>query len=191
MIRKNLFKLSLALFLFLSFWGCDPQTGTNDISSIDPTFTLPTNSSNNEFNEDIFNNISNINQDLTIVKFPSELFDYPELDNVIAGYFVSNNTNKAILIPKETLALAYAYDSENGVWIKVNEEIEFLIEPEPLELQPFTSDWTNVGFIKVYLESSLVSSVEFVRLAVIGKSNISGDEQLVGAWLDVPWKPNK
>lgn len=187
MKRKKILRLFLALFLSCHFLSCSPQSGKNDVFLIVPSFTLSENSSNDEFNTNVFHDISNVNQDLTIVKFPSAFFDYPDLDNFIAGYVVSNNSKNAILIPKENLSVAYAYYPENGSWIKVNQLIEYLFEPEPLELQPFTNDWVNVGLIKVYLEPSLVSSVEFVRLVVIGQS--SGSGELVGAWLDVPWQP--
>lgn len=187
MTREKIFRMIFALLLFSCLWGCDSQSGVAEISSVVPTSTVTSDIINNEFNEQILINISNINQDLIIVKIPSEHYSPSEINDKVGGYVAINNTPENILIPKESLEMAYAYDSTDGVWIKVSVDREYLVAPEPLELQPFTGDWKDTGYISVYLEPSLVSSVELVRLAVIGQSGSSGE--LVGAWLDVPWQP--
>jgi len=176
-----------SILLLMILWGCGIERDVSNTPPSSPISTAAPNHSDEVFLTDVLDGITNINQYLSIEDLPSEYYDFPEHGNVIDGYYVKNNTDAPILIPKESLSLAYGYDSVTNQWVKVSVEITYLTTPGPYELKPFDNDWVNVGLIRVYLNTSQKPLMEHVRLVVIGQSEIEGDSQNVAAWLDVPW----
>jgi archaellum component FlaF (FlaF/FlaG flagellin family) len=176
-----------SILLLMILWGCGIEGDVSFTPSSSPISTAAHNPSDEVFFTDVLEGITNINQDITIEDLPSEYYDFPERDNVLDGYYVKNNTDATILIPKESLSLAYGYGSETNQWVKVSVEITYVTTPTPYELKPFDNDWVNVGLIRVYLNTPQNLSMEYVRLVVVGESEVDGDSQNVAAWLDVPW----
>lgn len=139
------------------------------------------------FNEIVLEGVNDINDSITITRFPEEIYQdeigYPELN----GYIVINNSAESVKIPMENLMVGFYFDEELEIWTELKLKFTNLSGKDYIDLQPF-NDWMNAKSLNLrYISTMLGNKTTSVRVVIVGEKTNDKTTEPIAAWLDIPW----